>query len=111
MGSIRIIPSPEQAAFVSELARPYLWWPSVGDALHGFVREVAQIMNLGRYEDILRLEAAVDGATLAAVMLEAQPGWFDARSWEFWRGRLSYRIGAGLSEAPPQRRSADAEPS
>ena len=111
MGTIRIIPSPEQAAFVSGPAHPYLWRPSVGDAPHGFFREVTQIMNLGRYEDILRREAAVDGATRAAMMREAQSGWFDARSWEFWRGRLSYRIGAGLSEAPPQRRSADAEPS
>lgn len=110
MSADDIAASPEQAALVGELARPYLWWQPVGEA-HGFVREVAQIMNLGTYDDILRLEAAVEGPTLVAVMGRAQPGWFDARSWEFWRGRLSFRVGAELPEVPPRRRFADAEPS
>ena len=111
MSPDRIAAPPEQAAAVTELARPYLWWAPVGQPSHGFAREVAAIMNLGRYDDILRLEERVEAATLAAVMACAQPGWFDARSWAFWRGRLSVRLGTELPETPPRRRFADAEPS
>ena len=103
-----IAATPEQAALVNDIARPYLWWAPAGQA-HGFVREVAEIMNLGTYDDILRLESAVDGPAPAAVMGRAQPGWFDARSWEFWRGRLSARIGAALPGTPPRRQIPEGE--
>ena len=93
----------EAEAKLAALARRYLWWdgPSVP---HSPSRAVAQIMNLGTYDDIRELEALVPPATLVHVMSEAAPGWFSARSWEFWRGRL----GADLPEQPPARLFADA---
>ena len=97
--------SPEQRAFVFDLARRYLWWAPAGDAPHAFERALAQIMNLGTYEDIRRLEAELDENTLLGVMMRAEPGWFDARSWAFWRGRLA---ASRLPERPPRRRFADA---
>ena len=88
---------------LASLARRYLWWGEPG-APHSAARMAAQIMNLGTYEDILRLESLLPPATLALVMREAQPGWFSARSWEFWRGRLHLE----LPSAPPVRNFADA---
>lgn len=98
---------PEQAARVAQIAQPYLWWAPADGQSHGFARMVAQIMNLGTYDDILRLEEAVEPQVLAAVMIDAQPGWFDARSWAFWRGRLGFRIGVELPETSPKRRFGD----
>lgn len=95
--------SREAAALVSELGRRYLWWKPVGDEAHPFERSVAQIMNMGTYDDIRRLEAVLDADLMANVMLVAQPGWFSARSWEFWRGRLSLSSSAIIPEAPPRR--------
>ncbi len=61
-------------------------------------------MNLGTYDDIRQLEAALGQAYLVDVMLHAEPGWFSDRSWEFWRGRLSYAIGvAAVPEKAPRR--------
>ena len=60
-------------------------------------------MNLGTFEDIRRLEKTLGAACLADVMLEAAPGWFSERSWEFWRGRLSLALGKALPEEPPRR--------
>jgi hypothetical protein len=77
------------------LAPRYLWW----DASHSTARLVAQIMNLGTYADILRLEGMVPRETLVDVMANAEPGWFSDRSWDFWNGRLH----AGLAEHPPVR--------
>jgi hypothetical protein len=40
---------------------------------------------------------------LTDVMLEAQPGWIDPRSWELWRGRLQRATGRPIPDEPPQR--------
>ena len=88
---------------VSELAPRYLWWAPVGTSDHAFERALAQIMNLGTYDDIRRLEAEVDPVHFVDAMLSAQPGWFSGRSWEFWRGRLSLSSANPIPEMPPRR--------
>jgi hypothetical protein len=65
-------------------------------------------MNFGTYDDIRRLENAYRAEELREVMLRAAPGWINERSWEFWRGRLSFGGAGSIPEAPP-RRSLDAE--
>ena len=83
---------------IAKLGRKYLWWKPVEGHSHSETRIIAQIMNLGTYEDILLLEQAVQPARLADVMLNAAAGWFSERSWEFWRGRLSLIVG---TDFPP----------
>jgi hypothetical protein len=102
------LPSNIAKNLVAELERKYIWWPPVGNASHSVDRVIAQAMNLGTFEDIRRLETTLEAACLADVMLEAAPGWFSGRSWEFWRGRLSLALGRALPEEPP-RRSVHAE--
>lgn len=53
-------------------------------AIHSQDRVVAQVMDIGTYEDILRLEAGLGRERLAEVMRHAEPGWISARSWDFW---------------------------
>ena len=100
--------SPE-SNLVAELGRKYIWWEPVEGNAHSSDRIVAQVMNLGVYDDILRLEAALPPEELAAVMRRAAAGWFSARSWEFWRGRLSVE-GQVVPAAPPLRSFHAAEP-
>ncbi|MFL5121834.1 MAG: hypothetical protein ACJ8C8_15410, partial [Microvirga sp.] len=87
---------------IETLGRKYMWWPPTGDRPHPPARIIAQVMNLGTYDDIRRLESAVPPERLAEVMRDAQPGWFSARSWEFWRGRLS-ACGLTVPDEPPRR--------
>jgi hypothetical protein len=91
------------ADIIERLGRKYLWWKPIDGGPHPEERIIAQIMNLGTYEDILLLEQAVGQARLAEVMHRAAPGWIGERSWEFWRGRLSFGVGAALPAKPPQR--------
>jgi hypothetical protein len=88
---------------VAEFGRKYVWWEPVGEASHPEERIIAQAMDLGTYDDILRMEQTFGCERLAQVMLGAAPGWLSDRSWEFWRGRLSYRLGRALPEEPPRR--------
>jgi hypothetical protein len=93
----------EAQARIARLGERYLWWDG-GAVPHTAMRTVAQIMNLGTYEDILSLESLLAPPLLARVMLNAQPGWFSARAWEFWRGRL----GIAMPGQPPVRSIAHA---
>ncbi|WP_369720745.1 hypothetical protein AB8Z38_26930 [Bradyrhizobium sp. LLZ17] len=88
---------------IDELGRKYLWWQPNDRQPFTEDRVIAQIMNLATYDDTLQLEATIGAVRLAQVMLQAEPGWFSDRSWEFWRGRLSFAIGVAIPETAPRR--------
>lgn len=93
----------ETSRFIAEIGRKYLWWEPVGGDPHSDDRVLAQVMNLGTYDDILLVERTIGPARLAELMNRAEPGWFSDRSWEFWRGRLSFSTGAIIPDEPPRR--------
>ena len=88
---------------IASLGRKYLWWEPVDGQPHSEERIIAQTMNLGTYDDILVLEQTVGRSRLVEIMLRAEPGWISDRSWEFWRGRLSYATGAAIPDKAPRR--------
>lgn len=90
-------------SLINELDRRYLWWRPVDGLPFCEDRVVAQIMNLGTYDDILKLEAALGRPHLVDIMLRAEPGWLSDRSWKFWRGQLSFATGEALPETAPRR--------
>jgi hypothetical protein len=94
---------------IASLAAKYLWWPAPNPSGHSEDRIIAQVMDIGTYEDILLLEAGLGRERLAEVMRCAQTGWISARSWNFWRGRLLAQAGLQTPEHPPKR-SFDATP-
>lgn len=87
---------------LTELSGKYLWWKPIGGGEHPRERVIAQVMNLGAYDDIRRLEKALEQSDLAKVARRAAPGWFSPRSWEFWRGRLA-ASGFRIPPKPPRR--------
>ena len=95
------------AALISELEGKYFWWEPVGTGSRSHARILAQAMNLASFEDVRRLEKVLGPDLLAEIMLEAEPGWLNERSWEFWRGRLELVTKRSIPVSPP-RRSLDA---
>jgi len=95
--------SDVSASVIAEFGRKYIWWKPVGGQQHSEDRIIAQTMNLGTYDDILVLEQTVGKSRLVEIMLRAEPGWIGDRSWEFWRGRLSFATGAAIPEKAPRR--------
>jgi hypothetical protein len=91
------------AELLSELEKKYFWWEPVTTAQRSDDRILAQAMDLAGFEDIRRLENEIGPERLIEVMRRAQPGWISPRSWELWRGRLSYATGQELPDEPPQR--------
>lgn len=88
---------------IAGFGRKYLWWTLPAGKPHSEDRIIAQTMNLGTYDDILLLEQTVGRPRLVEVMLHAEPGWINDRSWEFWRGRLSFATGAKIPDRAPRR--------
>jgi hypothetical protein len=88
---------------IAGFGRKYLWWQPVDGQPHSEDRIVAQTMNLGTYDDIILMEQTVGRARLVEIMLRAEPGWINDRSWEFWRGRLSFATGAVIPHEAPRR--------
>ena len=82
---------------LAELAAKYLWWLTPGEAAAMPARVMAQVMNLGDYSDVQRLAEAVGDDHLRAVLVHADAGWFDERSWAYWH----YRLGLAEPEQVP----------
>jgi hypothetical protein len=80
-------------ALLLRLAKRYVWWKSPEDAAAQPERVMAQVMNIGDYDDVQALARAVGDDRLRSVIQRAQIGQFNERSWAYWHYRL------GLAEA------------
>jgi hypothetical protein len=89
--------------FLSELERKFFWWEPVGSQPRSDARILAQAMSMAGFEEIRQLEQTLGCDQLAEIMLQAEPGWIDERSWEFWRGRLMRATGCRIPDAAPAR--------
>jgi hypothetical protein len=88
---------------LSELERRFFWWEPVGSKPRSENRILAQAMSLAGFAEIKRLERVIGYDRLVEVMLNAEPGWIDERSWEFWRGRLMHATGQAIPDEAPVR--------
>lgn len=80
------------------LARKYVWWKTPDDAVAMPERVIAQVMNIGDYDDVQALASEVGEDVLREVLVHAEAGQFDERSWTYWH----YRLGlAGVGKVPP----------
>jgi hypothetical protein len=95
-----------QPELLARWAARYIWWKSVQDALHYPDRIIAQVMNIGDYDDLQALVEAFGDSALRTIVLHAEAGMFNERSWAYWH----YRLGLAFPGAPegmpplPQRR-------
>ena len=66
----------------------YIWWKAPDDALQYERRLIAQVINLGDWEDTRRLETTFGPEKLVDALKHAEAGWFTPRMWHFWHYRL-----------------------
>ena len=76
-----------------ELADRYIWWKTPAEAARYPDRVLAQVMDIGTFEDCRAMRAAFGDERLRRVMRRAEPGWFRARSWAFWQVALGIDAG------------------
>jgi hypothetical protein len=84
--------------FLKRLARKYIWRKTPDEALAEPARIMAQVMNMGDYADVQALATEAGDDALKSVLVHADAGHFDERSWTYWH----YRLGlAGVDRIPP----------
>jgi len=71
-----------------EVARRYIWWEPPGEAILRPARVIAQVMNIGDFDDARALLDALGEPSFRSVLETAEPGWFNERSWHYWHYAL-----------------------
>ena len=85
------------------LAREYIWWLSGAEVDARPDLAITQTMELGDYEDVLRLEAALGRERMAQALRRAEAGRFSERSWTYWHYRLGLARPGRVPRLPERR--------
>lgn len=102
-GQPETIVEPLDPELLARLARKYVWWKTPDEAMEMPERVVAQVMNIGDYDDVAMLAEEVGDDYLRGVLTRAEIGQFSARSWAYWHYRLGLAA-PGQVPAMPTRR-------
>lgn len=70
------------------MAKKYIWWKAPDDAIAMPVRVIAQVMNIGDFDDVRLLVECLGESYLREVVKKAEAGQFNGRSWTYWHYRL-----------------------
>jgi len=73
---------------LSGLARKYLWWRSPEAAVRSPGRVIAQVLEMGDFDDVQRVIETFGERALINVLERAEPGWLSPKSWAYWHYRL-----------------------
>ena len=88
----------ETIHLMHRLASRYVWWKTPDEAMQFPRRVMAQLMNMGDFDDMRELAETVGKDALREVLRQAEAGEFNERSWHYWH----YRLGlAELDKVPP----------
>ena len=95
---------PEPAGrLLRRLARKYVWWLSGAEVDARPDLAITQTMELGDYEDVLRLEAALGRWRMAQALRRAEAGRLSERSWTYWHYRLGLARPGRVPRLPKRR--------
>ncbi len=88
---------------LESLARKYIWWKTADEAILMPERIIAQVMNIGDYDDVQTLATHIGDEVLRKTLAHAEAGQFNERSWAYWHYRLGL-ANEGHVPALPERR-------
>jgi len=90
----------QERALLEPLAARLIWWQSAEESLRQPDRVIAQVMDIGDFDSVLRLRQVLGDPRLAAVLRRAQPGWFSPRSWNYWHLKLGVATPGAVPPSP-----------
>ena len=82
----------QRIEFLANMADKYIWWKTTDEVLGSPQRVLAQIMNIGTWNDTCVLVQLFSSKELKEVLENASAGYFRARSWHFWCYRLIGKV-------------------
>lgn len=88
---------------LKRMSRKYVWWKSPDEALAFPDRVIAQVMNIGDYDDVQAVANQVGDEVLRDVLTHAEIGQFNERSWAYWHFRLGLAEGLLVPPMPTRK--------
>ena len=88
---------------LKRFAGKYIWWKTPEEAMKTPDRIVAQVMDLGDYDDVQALIEVFGEDRLRGVLQNAEIGQFSPKSWAYWHYRLGLAIAGEVPEMPQRR--------
>jgi hypothetical protein len=85
---------------LKNLARKYIWWKSPEEAVLFPRRVIAQVMNIGDYDDMQSLANSAGDILLRDALQNAEAGEFNPRSWAYWHYRLGLALPGQVPDMP-----------
>ena len=95
-----LLMTPPDPSSLTGFARKYIWWMTPDIAVTMPERVVAQVMNIGDYDDVQALVTLVGDDYLRAVLRRAEVGQFTSRSWAYWHYRLGLAVPGHVPAMP-----------
>lgn len=87
---------------ISEVLKPYakkyIWWKAPEEAVKFPQKVIAQVMNIGDFDDVQKLTSQVGDDILRETINKAEAGQFSPKSWSYWHYRLRL---AEVDKVPP----------
>lgn len=84
-------------------AQKYIWWKSPGEAMRYPERIIAQVMNIGDYNDVQLLVRLSEESSLKEILQTAEVGQFNEKSWHYWHYRLGLAKVGQVPDLPHNR--------
>jgi len=78
---------------LKNVARGLFWWQPPEVSLKNSRRFLAQVMNLGSWDELQLVKKAYDWDAFKDALLHAEAGWFDPRSWALWHHVFGLEVG------------------
>jgi hypothetical protein len=88
---------------LKKLAGKYIWWKTPEESVAMPERVMAQVMNIGDYSDVQSLVSQVGDEALCDVLMHAEAGQFNERSWAYWHYRLGLSSVDHVPDLPARR--------
>lgn len=77
---------------LKRIAKELFWWQAPEVSLANPRRFLAQVMSLGTWDQLQMAKQAFDVNSFRDALLNAEPGWFDPRSWALWHHALALPV-------------------
>ncbi len=74
----------KQQDFLLAMANKYIWWEQAETAVKNPLRVLAQLMDIGVFEDTQQMRVLFSESQLVEVINQAAAGYFRPKSWHYW---------------------------
>ena len=94
------------SALLKPFAAKYIWWKTADEAVLQPERVIAQVMELGDFNDVQKLLKLVGEKAFCEVIIHAEAGLFSPKSWYYWHYRLGFCKLEDIMPEMPKRKIA-----